>query len=158
MNTAPQAVLPLAFLDERATGSAGSRVHQLAATGSSDTNHHQHRTTEPGRVTNGANCRRLCVNRWANSTAVLADAVLADGEQLAALEQKCNVMARAMLGGEAAGAAENIVVHVPRDPAGKHARGHSPGAHLGNSGAGGAGFKFAGGPQKLSGGCSPQDW
>lgn len=145
MNTAPQAVLPLAFLDERATGCTGSRVHQLAATGSSDTNHHQRRTTEPGRVADGANRRRLCVNGWTNGTTVLTDAILADRQQLAALEQKCDVMARAMLGCEAAGTAQNIVVHVPRDPAGKHARGHSPGAHLGNSGAGGAGFKFAGG-------------
>jgi hypothetical protein len=56
------------------------------------------------------------------------------------------VVARAVLCGEAARMTENIVIHVPRNPAGERwrTRGHSRGHLLLSNVSGCAAFKFAG--------------
>lgn len=86
MNTAPQTVFPLAFLDKRATGSTGRGIHQLSMPMSSYPNNHQRRTTKARGITDGADGRSLCVNCGTDGAAMLTHAILTDCQQLATLE------------------------------------------------------------------------
>jgi len=86
MNTAPQAVLSLAFLDERLAGSTGRGIHQLSMPMSSYPNNHQRRTTKARGITNCADGRSLCVNCGTDGAAMLTHAILTNCQQLAPLE------------------------------------------------------------------------